>query len=354
MALLTTSRMLEEIFEQPAALERTLRTAVSGVAGLRKILRAKSPSLVMIVARGTSDNAAQFGRYLIEITTGIPVSLGAASVFTLYGSAMRLKDALVVGISQSGESTDTNAVLGNARENGAITVGLTNEAGSAMAGIAEYPILLDAGRETSVAATKTYTCELLAMYLIAWALGASFEIEDLGSIPAMVESALTVSAATQEKARRYAGLTRAMTVGRGLNYANALEFGLKLMETCYVSTDRFSSADLMHGPIALIEADFPVFLFAPGGPTQPSMLALLDRLRGLKAETLTITDDTTGIADGPDSIVLPLRYAATSPADLYTAIPYIVPGQLFAAHLAVVKGLDPDSPRTLSKITRTM
>lgn len=261
----------------------------------------------------------------------------------------------MIGISQSGESTDTNAVLQHARECGAITVGVTNEAGSAMARIAEFPFLLGAGKEEAVAATKTYTCQLMAMYLVAWAMGASVELDDLQCIPAMVEKALTASPAVREAALRYTGLTRAMSIGRGLCYPDALEFGLKLMETCYVSTDRFSSADLMHGPIALVEADFSMFLFAPGGPTQPSMLALLERLRDLQAQTLTITDDTTGMRAARDVVVLPLGPSARkNPQDLYAAIPYIIPSQLFAAHLAKAKGLNPDSPRTLSKVTRTM
>jgi glucosamine--fructose-6-phosphate aminotransferase (isomerizing) len=225
-----------------------------------------------------------------------------------------------------------------------------------MARTAEHLILLGAGTETSVAATKTYTCQMLAMYLIAWALRAPFELDDLRSIPPMVDSALSVSAAVCRKAGCCAGITRAMTIGRGLNYANALEFALKLMETCYVGTDRFSSADLMHGPIALIEAGFRVFLFAPAGPTQPSMLALLDRLRQLDAETITITDDSTGIPNDRAAIVLPLRRSGLQkgPADLFTPIPYIVPAQLLAAYLAAAKGIDADRPRTLSKITRTM
>lgn len=345
------SRMLAEIFEQPLALERTLCKAWPMAAELRRVLRQRPPSMVILVARGTSDNAAQFGRYLIEITTGVPVSLAAASVLTVYGRQARmLKDALVIGISQSGESTDTNAVLESARAHGALTIGVTNEAGSAMTRIAEFPLLLDAGAETSVAATKTYTCQLLAMYLIAWALGAAITAEELQTLPGAVAQALSVSEEIAERAAGYAGVERAITVGRGLNYANAQEFGLKLMETCYVSTDRFSAADLLHGPIALVEAGFPVFLFAPPGPTLPSMNALLKRLNDLQARTLVITDQASGIKD---AVVLP-KALAGEPADLYTAIPYIVPGQLFAAHLAAAKGLDADRPRTLSKVTRTM
>jgi glucosamine--fructose-6-phosphate aminotransferase (isomerizing) len=152
-------------------------------------------------------------------------------------------------------------------------------------------------------------------------------------------------------------MTRTVTVGRGLNYANALEFGLKLMETCYVVAERFSAADLMHGPIALVERAFPVFVFAPAGVTWPSMATVLDRLRELKAETLVITDPRNTGARDKAARVIEIPEApgpGASPQDLYTPIPYIVPAQLFAAHLAALKGLNPDLPRTLHKITRTM
>jgi hypothetical protein len=149
------SKMLDEIREQPAALERTLGSALRQALALRKRLEGRPPRLVVLAARGTSDNAAQFGRYLIEVTLGVPVSLAAPSVFTLYRAALDLKDALVAGISQSGESTDTNSFLEHARRRGALTVGITNEARSAMARLVDFPLVVRAGRERSVAATKT-------------------------------------------------------------------------------------------------------------------------------------------------------------------------------------------------------
>src|ERR1700726_1842518 len=160
------SQMLEEIRQQPEALSKTLDTGFRSVCDLRRHVEAHRPRLVVLVARGTSDNAAQFGRYLIEITTRIPVSLAAPSILTLYECPLDLTDVLVVGISQSGESTDTNAVLEDARIRGATTVGITNDPQSTMVGLVEYPLLIEAGAEQSVAATKTYTCQLLALYLL--------------------------------------------------------------------------------------------------------------------------------------------------------------------------------------------
>jgi glucosamine--fructose-6-phosphate aminotransferase (isomerizing) len=351
------SMMLEETRQQPEALRKTLDGGIRGIAKLRRHLEVHRPRLIILVARGTSDNAAQFGRYLIEITTRIPVSLAAPSVLTLYESSLDLRDVLTIGISQSGESTDTNAVLEDARKRGATTVGITNDAASAMARTVEYPLLIDAGPEHSVAATKTYACQLLALYLLAYALDGAVQLEQLRCIPDWTDKVLTMEENIEEIAERYFFMTRAVTVGRGLNYANALEFGLKLMETCYVVAERFSSADLMHGPIALVEQSFPVFVFAPAGVTWPSISAVLDRLQQLKAETLIITDPGNAEARKRAArfLLMPIEPRGNGePQDLYTPIPYIVPAQLFAGHLASMKGLNPDSPRTLKKITQTL
>ena len=346
--------MLDEIRQQPETLARILVSELRHIEKFRALMGRKKPRLVVLVARGTSDNAAQFGRYLIEITTGIPVSLAAPSVHTIYGARMNYKDALVVALSQSGESTDTNEVLEEARKAGAVTVGISNQARSALAGIAEHVFLVRAGREKSVAATKTYTGQLMILYLLAYGLGAKIRIADLEAIPDLAGSALTLQAEVGAMAERYRFMHHAAVVGRGLNYASAFEFALKLMETSYIVAERFSSADFLHGPIAMIEPNFPVFLFTPAGPTWPSMQEMLTRLRDLKAETVVITDRrnlAAGVVSGGASrvISIPARIA-----EIYSPIPYIIPAQLFAAALAMEKNLDPDRPRALSKITRTL
>ena len=352
------SKMLEEIREQPSALDRTLRGGLRAAKRLARAVAIRRPKLIVLAARGTSDNAAQFGRYLLEIATGIPVSLAAPSIFTLYRATVDLRDALVVAISQSGESTDTNLVLERAREQGALTVGVTNEPRSSLARLAEHLFLVRAGRERSVAATKTYTGQLLMCYLLAHALGARIRVEDLRRLPEWAEAALTIETKIAERAERYRFMERAIVVGRGLNYANAYEFGLKMMETCYILADRFSAADFLHGPIAMVERAFPVFLFAPSGATWPGMRDMLVKLKSLHAETLVFTDaghrDMAGMNHG--TIVVPAKLARRSlrPEELYTPIPYIIPAQLLTAHLAAQKGLNPDRPRTLSKVTRTL
>src|SRR5882724_7496605 len=218
------SRMLEEIRQQPETLARTLSSELRKIEKFRVLMQKRPPALVVLAARGTSDNAAQFGRYLIELTTGIPVSLAAPSIHTVYGAKVDYRDALVVGISQSGESTDTNVVLEKAKLSGALTVGITNEAKSAMAGIAEHVFLVRAGREESVAATKTYTGQLMLLYLLAYALGANLPLEDLQAIPDLAASAASLEREVSDLAGRYRYMHHAVVVGRGLNYANAFEF----------------------------------------------------------------------------------------------------------------------------------
>ncbi len=355
------SLMRDEIRQQPAALERTLAEEWPQAENLRSYFAKRQVRLIVLVARGTSDNAAQFGRYLLEITTGIPVSLAAPSVYTLYESHPNLTDAVVIAISQSGESTDTNLVLERAKKAGAFTVGITNEPASTLARLAEHTFLVRAGKEKSVAATKTYTGQLLCLYLTAYALGGAIGAAHLQRVPGWCEKALALEPEIRRCAERYCFMQHAVCVGRGLNYANSFEFALKLMETCYVVAERFSSADLLHGPIAMLEASFPAFLLCPPGVTWKPMCELIEKLQSIKAETLIITDTSNSAAletrtHVQSALVIPEVLAAADqmPVDLYTPIPYIIPAQLFAVSLAEVKRLDPDRPRTLNKVTQTL
>lgn len=353
------SLMLTEIREQPDALDRTLRAELRGFESLRARFSAKPPRMVLLAARGTSDNAAQMGKYLIEITTGLPVGLAAPSVSTLYNARLKLADCLAVAVSQSGESTDINVVLEHAKEEGAFTLGITNEPSSALASLTDHTVLVRAGRERSVAATKTYTGQLLSFYLLAWALGAELEIDDLKKLSERAAEALRLEKEIAQRAERYRFMDHAVVIGRGLNYANAFEWALKLMETCYIVAERFSQADLLHGPIAMVEHSFPAFLLAPSGPTWSVMQPMIGRLSNLGAETLVLTDNSNTAAPKnavriPSLLEYRSRRHPALPADLYTPIPYIIPAQLFAAHLAAVKGLNPDAPRGLKKVTQTL
>jgi glucosamine--fructose-6-phosphate aminotransferase (isomerizing) len=347
------SHMLREIHEQPEALARTFRAEREHALEFRRYAAKKKFRLVVLVARGTSDNAAQFGRYLLELTTGIPVSLAAPSIHTLYHARLDLRDALVVGISQSGEGSDINIVLEAARRQGAVTLGVTNQAGSAMTRIADDVFLVRAGRQRSVAATKTYTGQLMMMYLLAAALdrglSAGVSLDAVSEIPGHVARTLRLAPQVRELAERYRFMRFCVVVGRGLNYANAFELALKLMETCYVVAERFSSADFLHGPIALVERDFPAIIFLPPGKTERDLRRLVRRLGRLRAETLVISSAGAKLPPHTRGIRVPGRVP-----EVYSPIPYIVPGQLFAAYLAEIKGLDPDTPRSLQIVTRTV
>jgi glucosamine--fructose-6-phosphate aminotransferase (isomerizing) len=352
------SLMLEEIRQQPAALEHALNTEVQRFRDLQAHFEHHRPRFIVLAARGTSDNAAQFGRYLIEITTAIPVSLAAPSVFTLYGGQLDFREVLFVGISQSGESTDVNLAVEEARRCGATTMGITNVIGSPLAQMADHVILLHAGDESSVAATKTWTSQLLMMYLLAWSLGAPISLDDIARIPNWAQAALDCEQDIAERARAYTFAEKAIVVGRGFNYCNALEFALKLMEACYIVTGSFSSADFLHGPVAITQRGIPAFAFAPPGPTWPGLQAVVEKLRGAQARPLLITDERNRDAAGQgDNVILlpdPMFGGSRLPADVFTPIPYALPAQLLAAHLADIKGLNPDHPRMLSKVTQTL
>ena len=343
------SLMMQEILDQPRALKRTLEAEREHAVDFKRFAAQQNFRLIVLVARGTSDNAATFGRYLFELTTGIPVSLAAPSIHTIYHAAVDLRQALVVGISQSGEGTDINLVLESARRKGAYTVGITNERKSSMASLVDDVFLVRAGRQRSVAATKTYTGQLMLLYLLASALGPHITLGEVSAIPDHVQATLALAGPLAELVERYRYMRQCVVLARGLNQANAFELALKLMETCYVVAERFSSADFLHGPIAMVERGFPALLLMPPGKTFPDMKRLVARLGKLGAETIVFSSAEARL---PASTRV-VRVPGSSP-ELYSPIPYIVPGQIFAARLAEVKGIDPDKPRSLQIVTRTV
>ena len=339
--------MFREIAQQPEALERTLRTELPRMFRLASFLGKRDLRLIVLVARGTSDNAALFGRYLLEISTGIPVSLCAPSVHTIYRRRLNLRDALVVGISQSGEGADVNIVLESCKKSGAHVIAMTNHGRSSMASVAHETFVTRAGEERSVAATKTYTCQLMLLHMLAAALGDG-NCDPLFPIPEYAHASLGLAPQIEAIIERYRFMDRCAVVGRGLNYANAYELAIKLMETCYIMAERFSSADFQHGPIAMVQRDFPVILLAPPGKVFRDMRAMISRLKDLQADTLVISSERSALRNASCAIAMPMQIP-----DLYSAIPYIIPGQIFAEKLSLLKGLSPDRPRSLTKITKT-
>ena len=341
--------MLDEIHQQPAAIERTIKRESKKIESFAARLKADRPRLIVLVARGSSDNAALFGRYLIEMTTGIPVSLAAPAIHTLYKTKMDMRGALVVGISQSGEGVDINLTLENSKRCGATTLAITNEAESSMAKGADEAFLIHAGRERSVAATKTYTGQLLIFHLLTSALVGNGHKAEIERLPDLAAASLTLQPRIEEIVERYAFMDQCVVVGRSLNYANAFEFAIKLMETCYVVAERFSGADFLHGPIAMIDQGFPIFVFAPPGLTMKGTRELLEKVNLIGAETIVISSEPSALKSASRQIKIPERVN-----ELLSPIPYIIPAQIFAALLAEAKGLSPDQPRSLSKVTKTV
>jgi glucosamine--fructose-6-phosphate aminotransferase (isomerizing) len=341
----------DEILEQPAALARLLAAAPGAYAGLTARLSTKRPRFVFIAARGTSDNAALYAQYLFAIRNSLTVALAAPSTMTLYGARPDMRDALVLGISQSGRSPDIVAVLDEARRQGALTVALVNDAASPLAATADEVIDLLAGPERATAATKTYTTELLAVALLSTALDPATDEEtaDLARIPELTNAALTTEEPARAVGAGHAARTHGLALGRGFAYATAREWSLKLQEMAQVLVQPYSTADFEHGPLALAEPDFAVLAVAPSGPALEGQLEVLTRLRhefGVRLLAISDVNEVLALDEG-------LRLPAGVPRWL-SPIVEIVPGQLYAYHLTVARGLDPNQPRTISKVTETL
>jgi glutamine---fructose-6-phosphate transaminase (isomerizing) len=340
------SRLLHEILEQPEVLRRTLEAEREHALQFRDFARKQKFRLVVLVARGTSDHSALFGRYLLEITTGIPASLCAPSVHTLYHAPLDFRQTLVVGISQSGEGGEINAVLKQARRRGAFTLGITSEAHSPLVKHVDEVFLVRSGKQRTVAATKSFTGQLLLIYLLASALGSHVTLSGISEIPDRVAEMLKLEDELRQMVNRYRFMRQCAVIARGINYANAREMAFKLKETCQVAAEAFSSADFQYGPIAMIKPGYPVFLFAPPGKAVNELKRLVRQLAKLAAETLVLSPKGMRIDSASRVLQLP-----DSMSEIYTPIPYIVPAQLFAALLAEVKGLNPDRPRSLHIVT---
>jgi glucosamine--fructose-6-phosphate aminotransferase (isomerizing) len=340
--------LIDEIREQPEVAARLLREAGPEVAELCGAIRAADPSHIVIAARGTSDHAAIYAQYAMGVLAGINVGLAAPSIHSLYGATPDYGRALVIGISQSGASPDVVGVIRSARAQGALTLAITNTPGSDMAETAEHHLALRAGPELAVAATKTYTATLLVLAMLAAGLARTNAEEDLAGMPDALAAALQLEGEAERIARDQAGLDRCVVLGRGYHYATAREWALKLKELAYILADPYSSADFIHGPLALIEAGFPTFCIAPSGATEDDMAEVIERLGGeLGAHLLIVSDDESLCAKGTWSMVLPPLPEWLMP------IVSIVPGQLHAMHSTMAQGRDPEKPRSIRKVTLT-
>lgn len=338
--------MAGEMAEQPAVLRRILEQGAPAIREVAAAIAARNPRFVLLTARGTSDNAALYAKYLTEVLLGRPAGLTSMSTTTAYGAKPDLRDCLVITVSQSGGSPDLVASTRAAREAGAITLAVTNNADSPLAAVSQYHIDILAGPEKALPATKTYTAELLSLYLFVEGLrggdGAAAK-----ALPELAASVLARQAEIRKLAERYRFAQRLVITSRGYGYPTAREAALKLMETTYIAASPFSGADLLHGPLAMVDNVSPVIAVVPDGRAGEALQPVLDRLRSRGADLVVIgqQDQVDAASAG---FVLP-----GGVAEEVQPILEILPLQLLAYEVTVARAQDPDAPRALAKVTET-
>ncbi len=305
---------------------------------------------VFLAARGTSDNAGRYANYLLGAMNGLPLALATPSLFTYYKQPPKLKNALVVGISQSGQSPDIVSVLEEGRRQNCLTLAITNEPNSSLTQSADFILDIQAGVEKAVAATKTYTTELMSIAMLsALVSGNKRHWRELNKVSGWMKSVLKQDDFIAQAAQRYRYMDQTIVLGRGFNYATAFEWALKLKELTYVKAEPYSSADFQHGPIAIVESGFPVMAVAPKGKVFDSMLQMLKRLReDFSAELVVISNDKRALALAQMPLSIP-----TDVPELLSPLVSILPAQLFAYHLTHAKGFNAEQPRSIRKVTET-
>ena len=337
-----------EILEQPAIAQQFLLRETENARHIARELRGRF-NFMVIAARGSSDNAARYAQYLFGVQHRIQVALATPSLFTIYRTAPNLNGALVIGISQSGQSPDIVAVLEEGKKQGRPTLAITNDSSSPLAQAADYILPLGTGIEQAVAATKTYTTSLAALALLSCCLQENNQnLEELQKIPAQMQLTLDGLGAAMGHVERYRYMEQCAVLGRGLNYGTAFEVALKIKELTTVVAEPYSSADFRHGPIATAQPGFPVVVVAPRGSVYQDMDALIGELQSRHAELLVISDDEHAL----DMANLAMPFQPGLPEWL-TPLVAVLPGQRFALQLTLEKGMNPDQPEGLQKITET-
>ena len=339
----------DEILEQPEALARLLSVEQESIEHTAEVIRSRDIRMVYIIARGSSDNAGLYAKYLFGIANRLPVAMALPSLFALYDAPPILSNTLTIAISQSGESPDIVAALTEAHSQGATTVAITNTPSSPLGKAAEFCINLNAGDEHAIAATKTYTTQLLAIAMLSSAVANNTaRLDALGSIPALAEEALLSNDAIAEATQRFRYMSQCVVLGRGYNYATAYEWSLKMKELAYVVAEPYSSADFQHGPIAIVERGFPVMAVITEGAVAEEVTALCRKLVETKeAELVVLSNVSNALSLGRTTIALPQMDEWLSP------IISMIPAQLFCLHLTLTKGYDAEHPRGLTKVTET-
>lgn len=342
--------LLSEINEQPECIENLLSSQGKNIGRVAAEIKKRGIEYVFLAARGTSDNAGRYANYLLGAMNGLPLALATPSLFTYYKKPPRLKNALVVGISQSGRSPDIVSVLEEGRRQGCMTLAITNEPKSPLARSSDFVLDVQAGAEKAVAATKTYTAELTAIAMLSAALnGSKKQWSELGKVSGWMKETLKQNDFIADASQRYRYIDQTVVLGRGFNYATAFEWALKLKELTYIIAEPYSSADFAHGPIAMVESGYPVFAVAAKGRVFDSMLGMLRRLRKeISAELVVISNDKRALREAQ----VPLTIPADAPEWLSPLVS-ILPAQLFACGLTLAKGYDSERPRSIRKVTET-
>lgn len=336
--------LLDEIREQPDVIARTLEA--NDGAAVQAARLATDCTHAVIAGRGTSDNAGRYAQYVWGTHNGLSVGLTTPSLFSVYDKPPRLDGALVVGISQSGESPDIVSVLEEGRAQGRPTIAITNEPDSPLAEAADVVLDLCAGDERAVAATKTYTAQLAVVALISERMAG--RVGTLGHLSGLADDALAQEEAARDIAVAFADMEHCAVLGRGFNHATAFEWALKLQELTYVVAQPFSTADFLHGPIAVLEPGYPVLAIAARGRAIDDVIEVLTRSREAGGSLAVITNDADVAAKTPRV----MRFSDQC-EEWLSPIPTVIVGQLFAYHLTLAKDLDPEIPRGLRKVTRT-
>ena len=334
-----------EIAEQPEVFA-AITARQAEFAEVAAKLAERRPRFVLLAARGSSDHAALYAKYLIEVLLQIPAGLVSASTTTLYGAKPDLSDVLFLTVSQSGGSPDLIEVTASARAQGALSIAVTNNPSSQLNEAAELSVDIGAGVELAVAATKTYSATLLALYLLIDAVrgGHGEAVQDVATLAS--ETLSSMESSVEEAVARYRYVERMVTTGRGYSYATAAEGALKLAETSYLGARAYSGADLLHGPVAAIDSNTGVVAVTSLGRGGEAMREVVNTVRQRGADVLAVG---SGAADMPASSRIVLPATAEEVAPLLEVLPL----QRLALGLSLARGGDPDSPRGLSKVTRT-
>jgi glucosamine--fructose-6-phosphate aminotransferase (isomerizing) len=340
--------MYDEILEQPQILSECREVNAKVIERVAENIKKKKPGCIIIAARGTSDHAAIYARYCFEIMLGIPVSLAAPSVVTLYNGKMDYRDTVVIGITQSGMAEDVRLLIKDAKEQGALTIACTNALSSPVANEAEFHLYCNAGKEQSVAATKTFMAQLYLMaQLVAHLAEDEKLMQALDGLSDGVQTLLKGADKIAAKMKDYTNIDRCFILGRGFAYPIVREAALKLQETTYTLSYAYAISDFWHGPLAMVAKGTPVFLYSSGGAVLQDEIAIMEKLKEIGADIMAITAEKT-IADMANrSVMIPEAEPAVLP--FY----HLVVAQLFAYGLTQAKGLNPDSPRYLNKVTIT-